>query len=141
MLRELDVPLTGLDRPLTGIKRSALCLVVRTHFLKQATAEQTDKIISSVIKLGVLLHDAPATKTHDALRTELLAVFSRPKVGNWPPALRRTLATLILDSTLKMPFYMQGFSGNSTSFSSSSQPPAEPAPFFGKEVVAHFSRK
>jgi serine/threonine protein kinase len=138
VLRELDVPLTGLDRPLTGIKRSALCLVVRTHFLKQATAEQTEQIISAVIKLKVLLHDAPATKTHDALRSDLLAVFSQPKLGNWPPALRRTLAGLILDSTFKMPFYVQGFWGNSTSFSSSSQPLAESAPFFGKEVVARF---
>jgi serine/threonine protein kinase len=122
VLRELDVRLTGIDW-------SAVCLLVRSHYLEQASAEQTEKIAIMAIGLGERLHDAPKPATNAAMRNDLLDVFLHPIHGNWPPRLRRTLATLLLDSTFKHPYIMGGWPTVQGS---------ERLPLFGRQSVTLF---
>jgi serine/threonine protein kinase len=122
VLRELNVPLTGIDW-------SALYLIVRSHFLKQATPEQREQIVASVIKLGGLLRDRPANGTAHLMGVDLLDVFSQPTLGNLQTALRRTLAGLVLDGNVTMPGFAQNLPGD---------PSLQPGPLFGAESVAGF---
>jgi serine/threonine protein kinase len=122
VLRDLDVPLTGVDW-------SALCLIVRSRFLRQATPEQRQQIIALVIKLGVWLREDSAKATAESMRTVLLSVYGMPTAENYPPDLRRTLAGLILAGALTTRGferrYLQPLGGR-------------PAPLFGTESAASF---
>jgi len=82
-----------------------------------------------VLKLGALLRDRPASGTNDGMKSQILIIFSQSTERNWPPALRRMLAGLVLDRILKTPQFMQTWSGNSL---------LESAPVFGTEFVTGF---
>jgi hypothetical protein len=96
LLATLDIPLKGLDR-------SAICLLIRARYARQATREQRRSILEGLTQLAARLRDAPADNLQNQMRGCLVNLARYLQGPDWPPELSKALAQMILKDIIERP--------------------------------------